>query len=140
MKTRSKAAKYKPAGDREQDLRLALLRIQKGRSRSGEKQISIAAVAREAGVSAALIHNHYPVIAETIRGIQGQSSRAARDIKQNYLVAERKKSALYRKEIEELKYKISALASINEVLLGELALLKAITCDRNVIGLNEKTR
>lgn len=51
MKPTKKATHYKPAEDREKDLRFALYRIQKGRSHSGETKITIAAVAREAGVS-----------------------------------------------------------------------------------------
>lgn len=61
MKPKNKAAHYKPAEDREKDLRLALYRIQKGRTHSGETKITIAAVAREAGVSTALIHNYYQI-------------------------------------------------------------------------------
>ena len=58
MKPIDKATNYKPAEDREKDLRLALYRIQKGRTRSGETKVTITAVAREAGVSTALIHNY----------------------------------------------------------------------------------
>ncbi|CAD5200497.1 TetR family transcriptional regulator [Pseudomonas sp. FEN] len=125
MKPKDKTTNYKPAEDREKDLKLALYRIQKGRARSGETKVTIAAVAREAGVSTALIHNHYPRIAEAIREAQGRSSRAMRDVKQQDLIAERKKSAAYRQEIEELRTKVANLASINEVLLDENRVLKA---------------
>lgn len=130
MKPKDKATNYKPAEDREKDLKLALYRIQKGRAHTGESKVTIAAVAREAGVSTALIHNHYPRIAETIREVQGRSSRAIRDVKQQYLIEERKKSAAYRQEIEELRAKVSNLASINEVLLDENRVLKAKMSDR----------
>ncbi len=90
MKPKDKTTNYKPAEDREKDLKLALYRIQKGRARSGETKVTIAAVAREAGVSTALIHNHYPRIAEAIREAQGRSSRAMRDVKQQDLIAERR--------------------------------------------------
>lgn len=135
MKPKGKIAKYKPAEDREKDLKLALYRIQNGRSYNGETRATIAAVAREAGVSAALIHNHYPGIAEAIRNAQGRSSRAMRDVKQQDLIAERKKSATYRQEIEELRAKVSRLASINEVLLHENRVLKAKLNDRKVVDL-----
>lgn len=135
MKPKDKAANYKPAEDREKDLRLALLRIQKGRAHTGETKVTIAAVAREAGVSTALIHNHYPRIAEAIREAQGRSSRAMRDVKQQDLIAERKKSAAYRQEIEELRAKVANLASINEVLLDENRVLKAKMNDRKVVDL-----
>ncbi len=119
MKTMDKTTTYKPAEHREKDLKLALYRIQKGRSKTGEVKVSIAAVAREAGVSAALIHNHYPSIAEAIREAQGSSSRAMRNVKQQELADQRKKAKEYRREIEELRSKVARLASINEVLLGQ---------------------
>ncbi|MCS8129888.1 TetR family transcriptional regulator [Pseudomonas aeruginosa] len=133
MKPNEKAVKYKPAEDRMKDLKLALLRIQKGRSRTGETKVTIAAVAREAGVSTALIHNHYPSIAEAIREVQGRSSRAMRDVKHQDLITERKKSAGYRQEIEELRSKLVNLASLNEVLLEEIRMLKVKASERTVI-------
>lgn len=138
MKPKEKAAKYKPAEDREKDLKLALYRIQKGRAHTGETKVTIAAVAREAGVSTALIHNHYPGIAETIREAQGRSSRAMRDVKHQDLIAERKRSAAYRQEIEELRAKVANLASINEVLLNENGVLKAKLNSRKVVDLDSR--
>lgn len=135
MKPKDKAANYKPAEDREKDLRLALYRIQKGRAHTGETKVTIAAVAREAGVSTALIHNHYPSIAEAIREAQGRSSRATRDVKHQDLIAERKKSSEYRQEIEELRTKVANLASINEVLLDENRVLKAKLGDPRVVDI-----
>jgi AcrR family transcriptional regulator len=137
-KDKGKAANYKPAENREKDLKLALYRIQKGRAHTGEKKVTIAAVAREAGVSTALIHNYYPDIAEVIREVQGRSSRAMRDVKHQDLIAERKKSAAYRQEIEELRAKVANLASINEVLLDENRVLKAKLSDRKVVDLDSR--
>jgi AcrR family transcriptional regulator len=133
MKPKDKVANYKPAENREKDLKLALYRIQKGRSHTGETKVTIAAVAREAGVSTALIHNYYPGIAEVIRETQGRSSRAMRDVKHQDLIAERKKSSEYRQEIEELVCKVAMLASINEVLADENRVLKAKLGDPRVI-------
>lgn len=138
MKLNDKVANYKPAEDREKDLRLALLRIQKGRARTGESKVTIAAVAREAGVSTALIHNHYPRIAEAIREAQGRSSRAMCDVKQQDLIAERKKSVAYRQEIEELRAKVANLASINEVLMYDNRVLKAKLNDPKVVELTSR--
>lgn len=138
MKPKDKTHNYKPAEDREKDLKLALLRIQKGRAKTGEIKVTIAAVAREAGVSTALIHNHYPSIAEAIREVQGRSSRAMRDIKQQDLIAERKKSAAYRQEIAELRAKVASLASINEVLLDKNCVLEAKQRDRKVVDVASK--
>ena len=136
MKPKVKAPVHKPAEIRERDLKLALYRIQKGRAHTGETKITIAAVAREAGVSTALIHNHYPAIAESIREAQGHSSRSMRDVKHQDLIAERKKSAAYRQEIETLLIKVAALASLNEVLLAENVVLKAKASDRKVVDLS----
>lgn len=135
MTSKDKSSNYKPAVDRAKDLKQAIYAIQKGRAQSGETKVTIAAVAREAGVSTALIHNHYPSIAEDIRQIQGRSSRAMRDVKHQDLIAERQKSKGYRQEIEELQAKLASIASINEVLLDENQTLKAKLRERNVIEL-----
>lgn len=117
-------SKRKPSEARERDLQLALTRIQRGRSHTGETKVTIAAVAREAGVSTALIHNHYPNIAEAIREAQGRSSRIQRDLKEQDLSTEREKSRVLREEIKELRNKVASLASINEVLIAENSALK----------------
>ncbi|MNQ81928.1 hypothetical protein D3C85_969660 [compost metagenome] len=117
--------KRKPSYARERDLQLALARIQRGRAHSGESKVTIAAVAREAGVSTALIHNHYPQVAEAIREVQGRSSRAQRDVKQQDLLAEREKNRMLRQEMEALRSQVAKLASINEVLSAENRVLKA---------------
>ena len=125
----------KTSDSRERDLRLALARIQRGRAHTGESKVTIAAVAREAGVSTALIHNHYPNVAEAVREAQGRSSRAQRDVKHQDLIAEREKNKLLRQELEELRLKTADLASINEVLMAELRALKARSGDLKIVGL-----
>lgn len=125
----------KTSDSRERDLRLALARIQRGRAHTGESKVTIAAVAREAGVSTALIHNHYPNVAEAIREAQGRSSRAQRDVKHQDLIAEREKNKLLRQEFEELRQKTADLASINEVLMAELRALKARSGDLKIVAL-----
>ncbi|VVM99762.1 hypothetical protein PS631_03287 [Pseudomonas fluorescens] len=125
----------KTSDSRERDLRLALARIQRGRAHTGESKVTIAAVAREAGVSTALIHNHYPNVAEAVREAQGRSSRAQRDVKHQDLIAEREKNKLLRQELEELRLKTADLASINEVLMAELRPLKARSGDLKIVAL-----
>jgi hypothetical protein len=120
---------------RERDLRLAISRIQRGRALSKATKITIASVAREAGVSTALIHNHYPAIAESIREKQGRSSRAQRDAKHTELKAEIDKNRGLRDEAAELRSQIARLASINEVLLSENRVLKAKRDDPKVVDL-----
>ncbi|MNC47211.1 TetR family transcriptional regulator [Pseudomonas fluorescens] len=127
--------KRKPSDTREKELKLALYRIECGRAKTGGKKVTIAAVAREAGVSAALIHNHYPNIAEAIRDVQGRSSRAQRDVKHQDLRAEREKNGALRQEVEELRAKVASLASLNEVLMTENRVLKAKQNDHRVVDL-----
>ncbi|UVL45055.1 TetR family transcriptional regulator [Pseudomonas moraviensis] len=124
MKPRKISSNYKPAEDRERDLRLALSRIQKGRAHSKETKVSISAVAREAGVSTALIHNYYPNIVEAVRAAQGHSNSKKRNTMLLELNDERKKAEDYRSEIGKLRKQIASLASINEVLIAENRALK----------------
>ncbi len=128
----------KPAESREKDILLALARIQKGRSKLGETKVTISSVAREAGVSSALIHNHYPKVAEAIRDAQGRSSRMQRDMKHDELKAEREKGSELRKEIKELKLQVSKLASINEVLNIEINELRAKVSSSNIRSIPQK--
>lgn len=125
----------KTADAREKELRLAISRIQRGRAHTKASTLSIASVAREAGVSTALIHNHYPSIAETIREAQGRSSRAVRDAKHVELKDEREKSRSLRQENNELRSQLAKLASINEVLLTENRIFKAVQEDPKVVNL-----
>ncbi|MEZ5437263.1 MAG: TetR family transcriptional regulator [Lysobacteraceae bacterium] len=125
----------KPGDAREKDLLLALSRIQRGRAHTKETKVTIASVAREAGVSTALIHNHYPRIADTIREAQGRSSRAVRDLKHQELRAERERNKTLRAENAELTAQVAKLASINEVLLAENRTLKAMKNDPKVVDL-----
>lgn len=122
----------KPAEDREKLILLALARIKNNRSNNDETKVSISAVAREAGVSASLIHNHYPKVAEIIRTEQDKSSRTQRDLKNNELKAEKTKNTELRTENKELKLQIAKLASINEMLIIENRELRAMTTSENV--------
>lgn len=103
-----------------------------------ETKVTFAAVTRESGVSTALIHSYYPSIAEAIREAQGRFNRALRDMKHQDLIAERKKSADYRQELEELRMKIAHLAPVNEVILDENRTLKAKLSDRKVVDMTSR--
>ena len=94
---------------RDKQLRLAITRIERGRSREKDAKLTIASVAREAGVSTALIHNHHPQIAELVRDAQGRSSRAQRDAKHSELKDEREKNKLLRDERD------AAMANANAI-------------------------
>lgn len=125
----------KTAQAREKDLRLAMSRIERGRAHTKAIKMSIASVAREAGVSAALIHNHYPGIADAIRQVQGRDNRAQRDAKHQELKAQRDKARELREKIASLRADVDRLASINEVLLAENAVLRARLNDPRVAPL-----
>jgi AcrR family transcriptional regulator len=115
----------KTAEVRERELRLALLRIQRGRSRTKAKRLSVAAVAREAGVTAALIHNHYPGLAAAIREAMGRGERASREAKNQELKALRARARELNDEVKALRADVARLASINEVLMAENTSFKA---------------
>lgn len=91
----------------------------------GEK-LSISGLARAAGVSASLIHNRYPILAERVRSATGKDVRSQRDEKEKLLVQEQLKNKDLRTEIDDLRKKIIDLASINESLRMELALQLAL--------------
>jgi AcrR family transcriptional regulator len=116
----------KTAETREKDLRLAMFRIKRGRSHTGATSVTIAGVAREAGVSPALIHNHYPTIADAIRVEQGRDSRAQRDAKHDDLKKERERGRELRQEVADLRAAVARLSSIN---------LRS-TFDQKVVALN----
>lgn len=125
----------KTADAREKDFRLAILRIKRGRSNPETTRISIASVAREAGVSPALIHNHYPHVADAIRLEQVRQGRDRRKRRQDVRMQEREKSRALRGELADLRAKVARLASINEVLRFENEALRARTSD-NVVSLS----
>ena len=83
---------------------------------------TITAVAREAGVSPALIHNRYPEVAATIRGLTGRDKRDAVAALKSALEDERRKSGRLRAENDELIAELRTLASVNEGLRRQLAI------------------
>lgn len=136
MITKSSPAttKHKSSDVRRRELELAISRILRGRSHTkvDAQSISISAVAREAGVSPALIHNHYPEIADKVREHQGRSCRAYRDAKHDELKIERDKSRALRGELKKQQSLVAKLASINEVLVHENRALRAKSDASNV--------
>lgn len=118
--------------DRDKQLRLAISRIERGRTRTKTTVLTVASVARETGVSTALIHNHHPDIAEEIREKQGRSSRAQRDAKHSELKSERAKNKELRTQADTLRLQIAKLASINEALTMEVRTLKSSRTPKNI--------
>lgn len=83
---------------------------------------TITAVAREVGVTPALIHNRYPDVASTIRGLAGRHKRAEMTALKSALEEERRKCGQLRAENGELFAELRMLASVNEGLRRQLAI------------------
>ncbi|MDV2161226.1 TetR family transcriptional regulator [Burkholderia pseudomallei] len=122
----------KTAEAREKDLKLAILRIERGRAQTKATKVNFTTVALEAGVSTSLIHNCHPDIAELIRSKTGRSSRQQRDAKQNELKEEKNKNKQLRRELKEAQAMIANLASINETLLIRVRALEAEAAGENI--------
>jgi len=107
-------------------LELALRRLQHGKMRSNhDGRISIAAVAREAGVSNATIHNRYPEIAERVRALHARTAKdVIRTIPDTSEVLH-KKLQQARKEIDQLQKYLVKSQSINLRLVRENEILRA---------------
>lgn len=135
---RDTSSPRKSSAAREDDLRLAIFRIERARAHTKATKLSISSVAREAGVTPALIHNHYPAIAELIRVKQGASSREQRDAKHDELRKEKDGSRDLRQELKEARVRLAQLASINESLLVENQNLRARLGAGNVISLGPR--
>lgn len=91
---------------------------------AGNEKLSIASVARAAGVTPGLIHNTYPGVAERIRNLMGKSVRSQRDSKHQALMSEKEKNRVLRAENEQLLEDFACLASVNQRLMLEMAQLK----------------
>ena len=111
-------------------LNLALIRLQ----RKGVK-VTLKAVADEAKVSPPLINNRYPDFAEQVRAINGKAIRQQRNEKAELLVIEREKNRKLRELVDSQLVEITRLASVNEMLRTEMALLKAIADGKVTRGL-----
>jgi AcrR family transcriptional regulator len=105
----------------------------------GNEKISIASVARAAGVTPGLIHNTYPAIAERIRVIMGKSVRTQRDSKHQALMIEKEKNRALRTENNQLLEELAQIASVNQRLLFEIAELKAASSGK-VVSIPTKPR
>lgn len=104
---------------------------------AGNEKLSIAAVARAAGVTPGLIHNTYPAVAEKIRNLMGKSVRAQRDSKHQALMHEKEKNRALRAENDQLLEELARIASVNQRLLFEMAELKTVAGGK-VVALTPK--
>ncbi|WP_324746359.1 TetR family transcriptional regulator [Pseudomonas veronii] len=115
-------------------IRIAIIAITKGRPKvvSKDRKISIKAVAEEAGVSNATIHNNHPDLAEQIRRLANKDVREDRDAVKQTLTEQRKKAAELRADIAELKAQLAEIASVNASLMLENQQLKLRLISLNV--------
>jgi predicted nuclease with TOPRIM domain len=100
-------------------LELAILRIQKGRTRVVPKdaRLNVSNVATEAGVSDALLYKDvYSDILRSIKSITGKADREARDRTREELTRKRGQLADTRRELQQLKQDFACLAERNRVL------------------------
>jgi hypothetical protein len=111
-----------------EELQLAMLRV-----KNKGLKLSISAVATEAGVSAGLIHNTYPDIAEEIRAQVGRTTRQQRDTKAAELTVVRAQLKTLRAERDAALIDVARLASINETLRHEAATLRAAASGKVVV-------
>ena len=118
-------------------IRLAILAITKGRPKviSKDRKISIKAVADEAGVSNATIHNNYPDLAEQIRLLANKDVRSERDSTKQALGEQRKKATELRAEIAQLKAELAEIASLNASLMLQNEDLRARLGNPKVVDL-----
>jgi AcrR family transcriptional regulator len=120
--------------------RRTYLKITAGRAKNinPRRKLSIAAVAEEAGVSTATIHNRYPEIAEKVRQLLNKEDRRLRVAKGQELQTEKTKRKELNDENRELRQKIAELVSRNATLEAELDHLRAVVEGNNVSSLNAK--
>jgi predicted nuclease with TOPRIM domain len=100
-------------------LELAILRIQKGRTRvvPQDARLNVSNVAKEAGVSDALLYKDvYSDVLRSIKSITGKADREARDRTREELTRKRGQLAETRRELQQLKQDFARLAERNRVL------------------------
>jgi hypothetical protein len=119
-----------------EEIRRAIRRIEHRRPKripSERCRMNISTVAREAGISAASIHNTYPDIAQAIRAKTGNSDRSTLDAER----FERKRLAellrLVRERLKAAEKDVVRIASENARLVTENTVLKARLATCNVV-------
>lgn len=121
-------------------IRLAITAITNGRPKviAKDRKISIKAVAEEAGVSNATIHNNYPDLAEQIRLLANNDVRQQRDETRQALSEQRQKASELRAEIKELRAQLAEIASVNAALMLQNAELHSRLESNNVVDLRKR--
>jgi len=113
--------------DTRKQIELAIKRIQHGKTKriSKERCLSIAAVAEEADISNATIHNRYPDIGDQIRKLVNKNYTNKIKEKHASLKKCEDRLTVLRKELNQLKEDLARSQSINLRLANENELLRA---------------
>ena len=94
---------------------------------------TIAALAREVGVTPALIHNRYGDVAKAVRRLSGREPGASEDSLKVALQRKQETARELRAENLDLRKQLQAMASVNEALRQEVRILQA-SGDANVVS------
>ena len=121
-------------------IRQAIVRIEKGRPKivALSRKLSIAAVAEEAGVSRATIHNNHPNLAERIREAGNKTGRAQRDEKNAALKELKTKYQALRQEYIHARELNQDMASEMASLVATNFRLRAIADNKEVVAFPTK--
>nr|WP_294866232.1 hypothetical protein [uncultured Pseudogulbenkiania sp.] len=119
------------------EIELAIARIRHGRPKkiTKDRPLSIAAVAEEAGISNATIHNRYPLLAEKIR-------RLGKEVRSDQSKAPTSELAVLRQQLDEVKQAleekeeaVKKLAIINLRMAQDIKSLQAELAGYRVVKL-----
>jgi|SRR5476649_2574847 len=120
----------------EREIKLSIARIRNGKQKRIEpgRKLSIAAVADEAGISNATIHNRYPHLADEIRKFQKENAKADVTKKQTELSEMQRKIKEVRRQLHESEDALRKFAIVNLRMAQEIKSLKAELQERNTIN------
>jgi len=114
--------------ERRKEILLAIKKIEVGRPTKIDKdrELSIAAVADEVGIAPSTIHTRYPDEAQLIRDKTGKGETARKEALALALEEERRKNAILRGTVDEMKVHLTNLASKFATAQSELESIKTI--------------
>lgn len=114
--------------ERRKELLLAIKKIEVGRPTKIDKdrELSIVAVADEVGIDPSTIHTRYPDVAQLIRDKTGKGETARRDAMALALDEEKRKNAILRGTVDEMRLHLTNLASKFAAAQSELESIKSI--------------
>jgi len=126
-----------------EEIRRAIQRIEHGRpKRVAEERcrMNISTVTKEAGISAASIHNTYSDIAKVIRAKSGKDGRSVLDTERLARTRLIGILRLARERLRAAERDIARIASENARLVTENAVLRAKVASRNMAELAGRSR